>query len=74
MNWSTADFLENKLTLPILGVRLTRIADSDCRLISTAVEKLVKDKKLAPAQVVSLRKVPAKALKDCMQKTREIYS
>ena len=72
--WSTADFLENELTLPILGVRFTRIADNDRRLISTAVEKLVKEKKLAPARVVSARKFLATVLKDCMQETPEIYS
>jgi hypothetical protein len=69
--WSTADVLENELMLPIMGVRFTRIADSDRGLIATAVEKLVKNKKLAPNRVVSARKVLAKVLKDCVQETSE---
>jgi len=69
--WSTSDLLDNELTLPIIGVSFTHISDRDRWLISTAVEKLVKDKKLAPARVVSARKVLAKVLKDCMQETSE---
>ncbi len=69
--WSTADLLENELMLPIMGVRFTRIADNDRLLIATAVEKLVKNKKLAPDRVVRARKVLAKVLKDCVQETSE---
>ncbi len=72
--WSTADLLENELMLPIMGVRFTRIADNDRLLIATAVEKLVKNKKLAPDRVVSARKVLAKVLKDCVQETSETGS
>lgn len=69
--WSTADMLENELTLPIMGVRFTSIADNDRWLISTAVEKLVKDKKRPPARVVTARKALARVLKECMQENSE---
>lgn len=69
--WSTADLLDNELTLPIIGVSFTHISDRDRWLISTAVSMFLKEKKRVPPRVEAAKKALEKVLKECMEETSE---
>ena len=62
--WSTADIVDNELTLPIIGLNFTIISDQDRWLISTAVAKVLRHEKRVPTRVVSARRALEKVLKE----------
>jgi c-di-GMP-binding flagellar brake protein YcgR len=62
--WSTADIVDNELTLPIIGLNFTIISDQDRWLISTAVAKVLRQEKRVPTRVVSARRALEKVLKE----------
>ena len=62
--WSTADIVDNELTLPIIGLNFTIISDQDRWLISTAVAKILRHEKRVPTRVVSARRALEKVLKE----------
>ena len=64
--WSTADIVDQELTLPIIGLRFTTITDQHRWLISTAVAKVLRSDRRVPAQVVSARRALEKVLEKCM--------
>lgn len=66
--WSTADIVDNELTLPIIGLSFTTISDQDRWLISTAVAKVLRSGKRVPTRVVSAKMALEKVLKTCMDK------
>ena len=61
--WSTADIVDNELTLPIVGLNFTTINDQDRWLISTAVAKVLRSNRRVPTRVVSARRALEKVLK-----------
>ena len=61
--WSSADILKDELAPPMIGVKLTHIADHHRWLISTAVLIALKYKRLNPSPVQRTRKVLGKALR-----------
>ena len=65
--WSTADIVDNELTLPIIGLNFTDISDQDRWLISTAVAKVLRSDRRVPTRVVSARKALEKVLKKCIE-------
>lgn len=64
--WSTADIVDNELTLPIIGVNFTTISDHDRWLISTAVTQVLRHQRRIPTRVVSARRALEKVLKECI--------
>ena len=64
--WSTADIVDNELTLPIIGLSFTDISDQDRWLISTAVAKVLRSDRRVPTRVVSARMALEKVLKKCI--------
>jgi c-di-GMP-binding flagellar brake protein YcgR len=65
--WSTADIVDNELTLPIIGLNFTTISDQDRWLISTAVAKILRIHRRVPTRVVSARRALEKVLKKCIE-------
>jgi hypothetical protein len=65
--WSTADIVDNELTLPIIGVQYTVIHDHDRWLISTAVATVLRHEKCVPTRVVAVKRALEKVLKECME-------
>jgi c-di-GMP-binding flagellar brake protein YcgR len=65
--WSTADVVDNELTLPIIGVKYTAIADHDRWLISTAVANVLRHERCVPTRVVAAKRALEKILKECME-------
>ena len=65
--WSTADIVDNELTLPIIGVNFTNITDQDRWLISTAVSKFLRQKERVPTRVTTARKALNKVLQECIE-------
>jgi c-di-GMP-binding flagellar brake protein YcgR len=65
--WSTADIVDNELTLPIIGVQYTVIDDHDRWLISTAVAKVLRHEKCVPTRVVAAKRALERVLKECME-------
>lgn len=65
--WSTADIVDNELTLPIIGVNFTNIADQDRWLISTAVATVLRHERRVPTRVVAARRALEKVLKECIE-------
>jgi c-di-GMP-binding flagellar brake protein YcgR len=65
--WSTADIVDNELTLPIIGLSFTEISDQDRWLISTAVAKVLRSDNRVPTRVVSARRALEKVLKKCIE-------
>jgi c-di-GMP-binding flagellar brake protein YcgR len=65
--WSTADIVDNELTLPIIGLNFTDISDQDRWLISAAVAKVLRSDNRVPTRVVSARKALEKVLKKCIE-------
>ena len=61
--WSTADIVDNELTLPIVGLNFTTINDQDRWLLSTAVAKVLRSNRRVPTRVVSARRALEKVLK-----------
>jgi c-di-GMP-binding flagellar brake protein YcgR len=64
--WSTADIVDNELTLPIIGLSFADISDQDRWLISTAVAKVLRSNRRVPTLVVSARRALEKVLKKCI--------
>jgi len=64
--WSTADIVDNELTLPIIGLNFTSISDQDRWLVSTAVAKVLRCHRRVPTRVVSARRALEKVLKKCI--------
>ena len=65
--WSTADILDNELTLPIIGVTFTNITDQDRWLISQAVSKFLRHKERVPTRVTTARAALKKVLQECIE-------
>jgi len=65
--WSTADIVDNELTLPIIGLNFTTINDQDRWLISSAVAKVLRSNRRVPTRVVSARRALEKVLKKCIE-------
>ena len=65
--WSTADIVDNELTLPIIGVNFTNITDQDRWLISTAVSKFLRQKERFPTRVTTARNALKKVLEECIE-------
>ena len=65
--WSTADIVDNELTLPIIGVNFTNITDQDRWLISTAVSKFLRQKERVPTRVTTARNALKKVLEECIE-------
>ena len=65
--WSTADIVDNELTLPIIGVNFTNITDQDRRLISAAVSKFLRHKEHVPSRVTTARRALEKVLEECIE-------
>jgi hypothetical protein len=65
--WSTAEIVDNELTLPIIGVNFTKITDQDRWLISTAVSKFLRHEEGVPTRVTTARKALEKVLEECIE-------
>lgn len=65
--WSTADIVDNELTLPIIGVNFTNISDQDRWLISTTVSKFLRREQGVPTRVTTARKALKKVLEECIE-------
>ena len=65
--WSTADIVDNELTLPIIGLNFTTINDQDRWLLSTAVAKVLRSNRRVPTRVVSAKRALEEVLKKCIE-------
>ena len=65
--WSTADIVDNELTLPIIGVNFTNITDQDRWLISKAISKFLRHKERVPTRVTTAREALKKVLEECIE-------